>query len=122
MTNEPTLRVMVVDDDLAILRMIERVIESEGWEAVVASDAAQALELIDHDFDVLVLDLQMPHMDGGALYDLLRSRGYTMPVLVLSAYGAARATSEVGADAAMGKPFDIDEFIERVRSMARGVT
>ncbi len=117
-TDTPPLRILVVDDDLAILRMIERVLESEGWAVAAASSAERALELIDHEFDVVVLDLQMPQMDGAALYALLRSRSYTMPVLVLSAFGAARAASEVGADAAMGKPFDIDEFVERVRSLA----
>lgn len=113
-------RVLVVDDDSAILRMIQRLLEFEGFEVVPAQDGVQALELLDDDLDAAVLDLQMPRMDGRTLYARIRDLGHRMPVLVLSAYGAQTAADELGAEAGMSKPFDIDQFVEQLRELIEG--
>ena len=97
--------------------MIERVLESEGFDVTAVADAQLALDLLEREFDAVVLDLQMPGLDGRGLFRAMRSRGYEMPVLLLSAYGARSAARELGADASMEKPFDIDELIERIHRM-----
>ncbi len=118
----PMGRVLVVDDDPALLRLISVSLESEGFEVVVAQDGARGLEEIDGNaIDVVVLDLQMPRMDGRAMYRELRSRGHSLPVLILSAYGAERARRELAAEAAMSKPFDLDELVDRIRTLVPAV-
>ena len=117
-TSTPVRRVLIVDDDAALLRLIRAALVSEGFEVVIAQDGARGLEEIDgNEIDVVVLDLQMPRMDGRAMYQELRSRGHSLPVLILSAYGAERARRELDANAAMNKPFDLDELVDRIRTL-----
>ena len=111
-------RVLILDDDAALLRLIRTALVSEGFEVVVAQDGVRGLEEVDgNGIDVVVLDLQMPRMDGRAMYQELRSGGHSLPVLILSAYGAERARRELDAEAAMSKPFDVDELVDRIRAL-----
>ena len=111
-------RILVLDDDAGIRRMVEMVLESEGFEVLGASDGRVALGLVEQArFDLIVVDLQMPVMDGRTFYRELRQAGYQMPVIVLSAYGARVAAVELGAEAGMGKPFDIDDLIDLVNEL-----
>jgi len=111
-------RVLIVDDDAALLRLIRLTLMSEGFEVVVAEDGIRGLDEVNGDpVDLVVLDLQMPRMDGRTMYHEMRSRGHRVPVLILSAYGAERARIELDAEAAMNKPFDVDELVERIREM-----
>jgi DNA-binding response OmpR family regulator len=110
-------RVLVVDDDAAILRLIRLALLTEGFQVTVAVDGAAGLEAIQkEDFELLILDLQMPRMDGQTMFRELRSRGFAVPVLIISAFGAERARGELGAEAAMTKPFDVDDLLDRVKS------
>ena len=111
-------RILVVDDDQALLRMISLALVSDGFRVTVASDGTMGLDAIEGEqFDLLVLDLQMPGMDGRTMFRELRLRGYTFPVLVLSAYGADAARVELNAEAAMAKPFDTDDFLNGVHAL-----
>lgn len=98
--------------------MIEMVLDSEGFEVTMAVDGQRALSLISQErFDLIVLDLQMPVMDGRTFYRELRQAGHRIPVIVLSAYQARAAAHELGADAGMSKPFDIDDLIDLVNEL-----
>jgi len=66
--------------------------------------------------DVVVLDLEMPVMDGRACFRALRSQGVRAPVLILSAHGARQAASELGAEAAMDKPFEASDLVHHLIS------
>ncbi len=68
-------------------------------------------------FDVIVLDLQMPKMDGRTFFRTLRVRGDRTPVIILSAFGAEEARVELQAEAALEKPFDPDVLVARIRSL-----
>ena len=111
-------RVLVVDDDPALLRMLKLAFQLEGFEVATAGDGVEALSVLDADgIDVMVLDLQMPRMDGRECYRELRARGHAVPVTILSAYGADDAKRELGAEKAVGKPFDPIALVEEVREL-----
>ena len=110
------VRVLVVDDDEALLRMLRLTLASAGCQVTTAGDGLEGLDKFEAGrFDVIVLDLQMPRMDGRAFYRELRERGHTPEVVLLSAYGAREALRELGVSAAIPKPFDPDVLVETVR-------
>jgi DNA-binding response OmpR family regulator len=109
---------MVVDDDLALARMLRILFQSEGFDVVLAHDGQQALEKLDDGQPgLIVLDLQMPVMDGRSFYRELRGRGYGTPVILLSAYNSEAARDELGADAALSKPCDPDTIAAKAREL-----
>jgi CheY-like chemotaxis protein len=108
-------RVLIVDDDASILRMLRLVFQGDGFEVSTATNGREALDIVSqHEPGVIVLDLEMPVMDGRACFRELRSRGYSTPVLILSAYGAERAKAELHADASVAKPFEPERLIAEV--------
>jgi len=91
---------------------------SEGWTARTAADGHMALnEVRERAFDAIVLDLQMPVMDGRSFYRSLRDLPSDIPVLLLSAYGSRSAQQELGANDALDKPFDPYVLVERLRKL-----
>ena len=93
--------------------MIRLTLTSEGFDVVTANNGVLALEQLDSNgrFDAILLDLQMPVMDGRTFYREMRARGVETPVIILSAYGADAAKEELKAEAAVAKPFDPDFLI-----------
>jgi DNA-binding response OmpR family regulator len=84
-----------------------------------ARDGVDALEELGRaEYDVVILDLQMPGMDGRVFFREMLARGHRPQVVILSAYGAEEAQRELKVAAAVPKPFDPDELIETVRKIA----
>ena len=112
-------KVLVVDDDVAILRVIAMTLQVEGFEVDPFSSPIEALAAISdgHHPDALVLDLNMPQMNGRELYAEARRCGFDKPVLILSAYGADKAASELGAQAWLAKPFEPWELASKLRQI-----
>ena len=116
--SDPAPRVLLVDDDPALLRMLGLIFRTEGFEVLTGRDGQEALEVIGvQTVDAIVLDLQMPVMDGRQFYRELRARGLETPVVLLSAYGAEEARRELGAPAAVSKPFDTALLVGEVRRL-----
>ena len=81
--NATPRRILVLDDDLTLLRVIRLSLSLEGFAVSTASDGIEGLEHIDDaPFDLVVLDLQMPRMDGRTFFRELRQRGHEVPVLM----------------------------------------
>jgi CheY-like chemotaxis protein len=98
--------------------MMRLCLVSDGLSAATAADGLEALaKLGQESFDAIVLDLQMPRMDGRSFFRELRARGNTTPVLILSAYGAQAARRELGAEASVAKPFDPEVLVDAVRQL-----
>jgi CheY-like chemotaxis protein len=111
--------VLIIDDDVALVRMLRLTLRDGGFEVASAYNGREGLDYVtNHEPDVIVLDLQMPVMDGPTFYHELRSRGFDIPVLVLSANGARRAQRELEADAYLDKPFSPDDLLQAVARLA----
>jgi len=120
-TTDRARRILVVDDDAALQRTVRLILASEGFDVTIAADGVRGLEaLASGDFDAVVLDLQMPEMDGREMFEAMRRRGDRTPVLFLSAYGAEQASLDLGAQGGLAKPFDVDVLIEAVSSLLSG--
>jgi two-component system response regulator MprA len=116
-------RVLVVDDDPPLRRMLHRSLSAEGFEVTVAADGGAALLAAERTApDVIVLDVALPAMDGLSVCRRLRSRGLPTPILMLTARDAVAdrvAGLEAGADDYLVKPFAIQELIARLRALTR---
>ncbi|WP_431279914.1 response regulator transcription factor [Leifsonia poae] len=119
-------RVLVAEDDPRLAAMLTELLESEGYDVLVASDGQGALHAgLTEAVDVIVLDRGMPVLDGLEVLRRLRESGVTVPVLVLSALGNAAHRVEGldgGAEDYLAKPFDIDELLARLRVLRRRAT
>jgi two-component system response regulator MprA len=116
-------RVLVVDDDPPLRRMLERTLKAEGFDVTVAPDGGAALVQAERSApDVIVLDVAMPVLDGLAVCRRLRSKGLPTPILMLTARDAVPdrvAGLEAGADDYLVKPFAMQELIARIRALTR---
>lgn len=120
-TGSPTepISVLIIDDDEALLRMLRLSLLSAGVRVDTAANGEIGLDRLEHSqYDVILLDLQMPRMDGRTFYREMRNRGYDTQVVIVSAYGAEEAKRELKAAAAIPKPLDPDLLVETVQRIA----
>jgi DNA-binding response OmpR family regulator len=117
------MRILLVEDDEAIAAVITDFLTSQHYVLDVAYDGQEGWDLIEvYTYDLIVLDVMLPKMDGMTLCRRLRSQGHQMPVLLLT----SRHTStdkvmglDVGADDYVVKPFDLKELGARIRALLR---
>jgi CheY-like chemotaxis protein len=112
--------VLVVDDEEAMLEVFTETLERIGVDVVPQSDPRRAAESIQRGeaYDVAVLDLRLPHVDGLALLELIRKHQPALPVVVVTGYPnpqTAQRCRELGAWCYLRKPFEPDELARQVR-------
>lgn len=114
---------LLVEDDGELVEMLSTLLDEEGYEVDAARDGQRALHLaLTRRYDVLVVDRGLPAIEGLDLVERLRSRAVTTPVLVLSALAKPAdrvAGLDAGAEDYLGKPFDVDELLARLRALRR---
>ena len=120
------MRVLIAEDDAAIAAGVSAALRRSGHAVDLVDDGSRAdLALQDTPYDLLVLDLGLPRLEGDHVLQRLRGRGGEMPVLVITAREGLRERVRVldlGADDYLIKPFALDEFQARVRALLRRVT
>jgi two-component system, OmpR family, copper resistance phosphate regulon response regulator CusR len=116
-------RILIVEDELRIASFVEKGLRSNGFTPTVAADGVTGLDYAQTgDFDLVVLDIGLPGMDGFTLLRRLRQAQQTIPVIVLTARDSVTdtvAALEGGADDYMSKPFRFDELLARIRLRLR---
>jgi two-component system KDP operon response regulator KdpE len=116
------VRVLLIDDDLHIRRLLQAMLARSGYEAIEATSAAQALDATRQaQPDVILLDLGLPDRDGLEILPLLRQQSQA-PIIVVSARDATDqkvSALDLGADDYVTKPFDSEEVLARLRAALR---
>jgi len=122
MSTSEKKRILIVDDERQITRVLQRSLSTRGYDIHVAADGEAALQTFkDWRPDLVVTDLSMPHLDGLELCRRLRSFS-DVPIIVLSVKGDERVkvdALDAGADDYVTKPFGIDELVARIRANLR---
>jgi DNA-binding response OmpR family regulator len=116
-------RILLVDDEQPIQTLLSFPLQRDGYEVVQASDGREALARFDEQqFDLVVLDLMLPRMDGLEVCKRLRANGSTVPIIMLTAKSEEIDKVlglELGADDYITKPFSMREFRSRVKAALR---
>lgn len=117
------MKVLVVEDDLTVGHFVKRGLEEQRMNVDLVDDGLQGLERASRgEYDVIVLDLRLPGMNGVEVLRTLRDRGIDTPVLVLTAQDAVDSKVQAlrtGADDYVTKPFSFEELLARVEALGR---
>jgi DNA-binding response OmpR family regulator len=117
------MRLLIAEDDLSLGRSIKKGLEEQHYAVDLVMDGQEALEMSQIiSYDLVILDVMLPRVDGFEVCKQLRKRGQTMPILFLTARGEveSRVTGlDLGGDDYLVKPFAFREFEARVRALLR---
>ena len=112
-------KVLVVDDNPLNLKLIRTILEVNGFEVIAKDDPEEVIQKLDHLApDLILLDIQMPKIDGITLFKLLREQfGDRVPIIALTAYamkGDKERFLEIGFDDYIDKPIEVKNFLKKV--------
>ena len=117
-------RILVVDDEEVLCRLFTERLRLEGFQVTTARSAREALALLEQEpRDLIVLNLDMPGMDGLESLRRIRERAREVKVVILTAYGTAQRAREamaLGVREFIGKPFDLDRLLRIVAEQVEG--
>lgn len=123
---EAASRILVVEDNPRNQRVVQRLLEKQGYRVEVADNGQEAVEAVREEvFDLIIMDIQMPVLDGIAATERIREEGYDVPILALTAYASdedRRRCDEVGMDGFVAKPFERQELLDAVAGLTAAAT
>jgi two-component system, OmpR family, response regulator QseB len=116
-------RILIVEDEIHIVTPIVKALQSQGFMATVAENGNQAIRIaLEQDFDLVILDLGLPDIDGWSVLKSIRNRNNRLPIIILTARDDIRdkvTGLESGANDYMTKPFSFQELLARIRLRLR---
>lgn len=117
------MKILIVDDENSLLKQLQQIFESQRYTVETATDGEDAFDkLFNGPFDLIILDIMMPKVDGLTVLQEIRKAGIKTPVLMLTAKGDVEDKIkglDLGADDYLPKPFSLDELMARVRALFR---
>lgn len=117
------MRILIVEDDEFIAKALYSILSNQNYAVEIATDGQAAKELVEaFDYDLLLLDVIIPKLDGISLCKQLRHSGYQMPILLLTGRDSSHDKAiglDAGADDYVVKPFDAEELVARIRALLR---
>nr|WP_294994075.1 response regulator transcription factor [uncultured Sediminibacterium sp.] len=117
------MKILLIEDESAVISLIERGLKEKGLDISVAMDGNTGLQMIqNHSFDLVILDLMLPGINGVQVCKEIRTLGFDLPIIMLTALGSTEniiTGLDSGADDYMVKPFKINELIARVNALGR---
>jgi len=119
------MNLLIVEDEKRMLELLRKGLEEEGHTVVSAADGIEGLEMSrSYDFDMIILDIMMPRLDGYELTKRLRADNISTPILMLTAKDSVQEIVhglDLGADDYLTKPFSFNELLARLRAVRRRV-
>lgn len=117
------MNILIIEDDKKLAQFIQKGLKSEGYQASIVHSAVEALEICrEAKFDLIVLDLMLPQMDGVSFLKIFRQKDKESLVLILTArdeISLKREAFHAGADDYVVKPFEFEELLLRIRALIR---
>jgi DNA-binding response OmpR family regulator len=113
--------VLIIDDDVSLTKILRAELTSVGYEVEVMNDSSEVLNRLQNEFyDLILLDLKMPQVDGFKILKELRSKNYPGKIIVMTAYADvenAVQAKKLGADDFLPKPYDLDELLITIQKV-----
>jgi DNA-binding response OmpR family regulator len=117
------MRLLVVEDEIKLAQAIKRALETQTYSVDIASDGLSGYDMASGEsYDLIILDLMLPGLDGLSVCQKLRQEGVSTPIMMLTARGEVRdrvTGLDVGADDYLVKPFSFEELFARIRALIR---
>jgi two-component system copper resistance phosphate regulon response regulator CusR len=124
--NQQNIRILVVEDEPKVASFVKRGLEENGFTCEIAYDGLMGKRMFDAgDYDLLILDINLPYKNGIALCKEIRSSDQKIPVIMLTALGTTEdklSGFDSGADDYLVKPFEFRELLARIRSLLKRIS
>lgn len=119
MNCESVMKILVVDDDVAVRESVRKVLHDEGYETVLAADGKEALkQFVSQPIDLMVLDLGLPFQTGWDVFEHITHKNPLLPIIVITGQSEQyKAAAAAGVGALMEKPLDAGELLRVIAEL-----